>query len=85
MSELGEKAERFLDQVDKRLTKQVSGIMKRHVTTSRFPQRRWEDMKRNAAFMGMTINAYVNLAVENQNAKYRKQQRDYLKSREEAP
>ncbi len=85
MSELGEKAERFLDRVDKRLTKQVSGVMKRHTTTSRFPQRRWEDMKRNAAFMGMTINAYVNLAVENQNAKYRKQQRDYLKSREEAP
>ncbi len=84
MSDLGEKAERFLDKVDLRLTKQISKVMKRHTTTSRFPQPRWEDMKRNADYMGMTINAYVNLAVENQNKKYRKERRDYLQAREEA-
>ena len=78
-----EKSVRFLDRVDKRLTKQISRVMKRHTTTSRFPQPRWEDMKRNADYMGMTVNAYVNLAVENQNAKYRKQRRDFLQSQEE--
>ncbi len=84
-SELEEKSLRYLDAVDKRKVKQVRAILKMHRTTVRIEEKRWEVMLQNAAYFGMTVNAYVNMAVENQNAKYRRQQRDYLKSREEAP
>ena len=78
MTDLEEKSLRFLGEVDKRKTKQVRQILKQHRTTVRIEQRRWDDLLRNAAYFGMTVNAYVNMAVENQNKKYRKEQREYL-------
>ncbi len=57
--------------------------MKRHKTTARFPLPRWEELQRNAQFMGMTTNGYLNLAVENQNSKYRRQRQAYLQAQED--
>lgn len=81
-SELEEKSLRYMDNVDKRKVKQVREILKSHRTTVRIEEKRWETMLQNAAYFGMTVNAYVNMAVENQNKKYRKEQRDYLRRRE---
>lgn len=72
----------FGRKIDKRMTKRFRRLQTRHRFTARFKQDRWEEMVRNAQYLDMDMNAYVNMCVENYNKAIRRQRHQYLQARE---